>query len=68
MTVQNSSSLLDGPEPGPRAETGPELKRCVRCGRVGIRLFADTRDGTTCLAVAACTDRQRQQQPAKPLR
>ncbi|MFG2617769.1 hypothetical protein ACGFXC_09070 [Streptomyces sp. NPDC048507] len=68
MSVQNTSNLLDGPEPEPGRPAGPELKRCTRCGRIGTRRFATTAEGPRCAAVAACTGRQRQQQPAAPLR
>lgn len=66
MSVQNTSSPLNGPEPEPDRPEGPELKRCTRCGRIGTRLFVNTAEGDRCAAVAACTDRQ--QQPARPLR
>ncbi|MFD9569952.1 hypothetical protein ACFWBI_08920 [Streptomyces sp. NPDC059982] len=68
MSVQNTSSPLNGPEPDARRPAGPELKRCIRCGRIGTRLFNNTVEGDRCAAVAACVDRQRQQQPARPLR
>lgn len=59
MSVQNTGSLLDGPEPESRRGDGPELKRCTRCGRLGVRLFLTTPDGPVCAARAACTGRQR---------
>ncbi|MFJ8163842.1 hypothetical protein ACIRBY_23345 [Streptomyces sp. NPDC096136] len=58
MSVQNTSNLLDGPEPEPARPAGPELKRCIRCGRIGTRLFSRTPEGHRCTAVAACVDRQ----------
>ncbi|MFD0358275.1 hypothetical protein ACFVHW_31780 [Streptomyces sp. NPDC127110] len=68
MSVQNTASPLNGPEPEPGPRVGAELKRCVRCGRLGTRLFSSTAEGHRCAAVTACTDRQRQQQPPRALR
>lgn len=59
MSVQNTSSPLNGPEPEPGpAAVGPELKQCARCGRLGTRLFQTLPVGTVCTARAACVDRQ----------
>lgn len=62
MGVGNTGSLLDGPEGD--AATGPDLKRCARCGRLGIRQFITypARQGwaplTVCTAKTACRKRR----------
>ena len=62
MSVQNTSSPLNGPEESPRRTPGPELKKCDQCGRIGTRLFqTHTAPGikpiTVCMARAACRKR-----------
>lgn len=61
MTDQNTSSLLDGPE-GEPAASGPELRKCDQCGRIGTRLFETLRAPgikpiTVCMARSACRKR-----------
>lgn len=58
MAVQNTSNLLDGPEPEPRRTEGPELKQCALCGRTGTRLFDRNFTGHRCTTRAACHKRR----------